>query len=172
MDKTLLKASSTSYSQFLQPKQPAHSLNDQAKATVDIDFFKRSVSLHYQHLYAAKKWHNTLYRFIFFGFSFLFIILGLIIFFKTTNPICSIYFGNCSLVKNWINMLCMLLSISSFTLGYKIHPEKEAIRHLVKKMESELNSPAKQLQIEFHAIFDNLSHQWIEPHQATWFRKT
>lgn len=172
MDKKLLKASSTSYSQFLQAKQSVHCLTEPVKAPIDIDFFKRSVSLHYQHFYATKKWQNTLYRAIFFGFSLLFIALGLMIFFKTTNPICGLYFGNCSLIKNGVNFFCALLATGAFTLGYKIHPEKEAIKHLVKKVENELHGPAKQLQIEFNAIFANLSHHWIEPQQAAWIKKS
>ena len=171
-NKKLLKASSTSYSQFLQAKHPVHCLTEPAKTPIDIEFFKRSVSLHYQHVYARTKWQNAIYRGIFFAFSFLFIVLGLMIFFKTTNPICSIYFGNCSLIKNWVNLFCVLLSAGAFTLGYKIHPEKEAIKHLVKKVENELSGPAKQIQIEFHAILANLSHQWVKPQHAAWIKKS
>src|ERR1700692_2109671 len=105
-DKRLLNNSSTSYSQFLKSKDHhVHYLNEQTMDSVDFDFFRRSVSLHYQHAYAENKWKNIFYRSIFFGFSFLFFILGIIIFFKTTNPICSIYLGNCSIIKNWVNFL-------------------------------------------------------------------
>lgn len=150
MVKNLIKSESTSYSQFLKHKPLVED-------AIDINFFKRSVSLHYQHHYAAKKRHNSLYRFVFFGFSLMFCVFGVLIFFKTINPACSIYLGNCSLIKNSVNALCMLLSIGSFFIGYKIHPEKEAIKHLVKKIENELYSPAKHLQIEFNAIIGNLS---------------
>lgn len=171
LEKKLLKTS-TSYSQFMQSKNPEiHCVSEPAASSVDIDFFRRSVSLHYQHVYASKKWQNTFYRLIFYGFSFLFFLLGLIIFFKSTNPVCGLYLGNCSIIKNWVNFLCVLPASGSFTLGYKIHPEKEAIKYLVKKVENELSGPAKQIQIEFSAIVSNLSHHLIEPNQAIWIKK-
>lgn len=165
-DKKLLQTSSTSYSQFLEVKQPVHSWTETAASPIDINLFSRSVSLHYQHLYATKKWQNIFYRYIFFAFSFLFFALGMMIFFKTTNPLCSLYFGNCSLIKNGVNLGCMLLAIGSFMVGYKIHPEKEAIKHLIRRIESQFNGPAKHIQIEFNAILANLSRHWMEPQQV------
>jgi uncharacterized membrane protein YbhN (UPF0104 family) len=171
-EKMLFKASSTSYSQFLQSKEPhIHCLSAPTDASVGIEFFRRSVSLHYQHVYATKKWQNWLYRFIFFSFGILFLVLGTIIFFKTANFACGFYFSNCAIVKNCINITCLLLACGAFAFGYKIHPEKEAIRYLVGKVERELNSPAKQLQIEFNAIFANLSHEWMAPQQTIWIKK-
>lgn len=158
LEERLLTDSSTSYSQFLQTKPMLFASSDNRKSPIDIDFFKRAVSL--QHFYAATKRQNFVYRFIFFGFSFLFTVFGLMIFFKTANPLCSLTFGDGYFVKNLVNLFCILLSGGAFVLGYKIHPEKEAIKHLVKKVESELRAPAKQIQIEFHAIMANLSHHW------------
>lgn len=173
LGKTLFKASSTSYSQFLQKgQQHIHCLTKPTDDTLDIEFFRRSVSLHYQHVYATKKWQNWFYRFIFFGFALLFSILGVIIFFKTANHACGLYFSDCGTVKNCINFSCFLLAVGAFVFGYKIHPEKEAIRYLVGKVERELKSPAKQLQMEFNAIFANLSTEWMSPHQTLWIKKT
>lgn len=126
------KSISTSYSQFLQAKHSVQVLNDHIKSAVDIEFFKNSISLHYQHLYRSAKTKNTFYRMIFFGFSLLFVVLGLMMFFKTTNPICSIYLGNCSVIKNEVNFLCGLFSVGAFTLGMVIHPEKEALKHIAR----------------------------------------
>lgn len=160
IEKNAFKTSSTSYSQFLRSKKAhIHCLTEPSDMSIDIDFFKRSIAFHYQHMYATKKWHNWLYRFIFFGFSVVFAVLGILIFFKVANHSCGYYFSECSIAKNCVNVCCLLLSGSAFALGYQIHPEKDAIRHLVSKVEKELNSPAKQLQIEFNAIFANLSHE-------------
>lgn len=154
LDKSLLKSTSTSYSQFLQTRHHVHCMTE---SPVDNHFFKRSISLHYQHLYAAKKWQNSFYRIAFYTFSAFFCILSIMIFFKTTNPTCSQYLVHCSIIKNWVNLLCILLSTGAFALGYLIHPEKDAIKYIVKKVERELNSPAKHIQIEFNAIISNLS---------------
>lgn len=170
-NKTLFKASPVSYSQFLQSgdkEQQVRCLTEANNASVDIEFFKRSISLHYQHIYATKKWQNWIYRFIFFALSLLFLTLGAIIFFKTVNFTCGLYFKNCILVKNCIDIVCFLFAGGAFIMGYKIHPEKEAIHHLVGKVERELSNPAKHLQIEFNAIIANLSHEWLAPHQTLW----
>ena len=172
-EKVMFKASSTSYSQFLESKeQHMRHLNQSHSVSVDIEFFRRSISLHYQHLYATKKLQNMFYRSLFFGFGLLFLALGTIIFFKTTNYACGLYFANCGMIKNCINFCCLMLAAGAFAFGYKIHPEKEAIRFLVSKVEKEFNSPAKHLQIEFNAIFANLSNEWIAPQQTLWIKKS
>jgi hypothetical protein len=172
LEKTLFKASPVSYSRFLQSKEfHVHCLTD-ARESVDIAFFRRSISFHYQHAYAKKKWQNWVYRFIFFGFGLLFLVLGAMIFFKTVNFACGFYIKNCTLVKNGINLLCLLLAGGAFAIGYKIHPEKDAIQYLMGKVERELTHPAKHLQIEFNAIISNLTPESIAPHQTIWIKKT
>lgn len=172
LGKIVFKRGSTSYSQFLQSEKHAHSFHS-PNSSVDIEIFRRSISLHYQHVYATQKWQNWIYRFIFFGFGLLFLALGSIIFFKTTNYVCSFYFSNnCVAIKNGINFFCLLLATCAFVFGYKIQPEREAIRYLVGKVAKEFSTPAKQLQIEFNAIFDNLSNNWLTPSpHTTWIKK-
>lgn len=171
LEKTVFKAASTSYSQFLEEKRnPIHCITEPSDS-LDINFFKHSISLHYQHLYATKKRQNWLYRCIFFGFGLLFLTLAILIFFKTTNFACGFYFSNCSIIKNSINCFCLFLATGAFAFSYKIHPEKDAIRDLVAKVEKELKSPGKRLQIEFNTIFANLSNEWITPHQTVWIKK-
>jgi len=51
----------------------------------------------------------------------------------------------------------VFLSAGAFALGYLIHPEKEAIKYIAKKVERDLHNPAKHSQIEFNAIFSNLT---------------
>lgn len=155
---------STSYSKFLNSKEPHfHCLTDHA-VSVDIEFFRRSISLHYQHVYAAQKWQNHFYRCLFYGLGLIFLVLGILIFFKTTNYMCGVVFKHYGIwIKNGINLTCLMMASGSFFAGYKIHPEKEAIRHLVRKVERELNAPTKELQIEFNAIFANLSYDRSSP---------
>lgn len=168
----MFKDVSTSYSQFLQSKEHrAQLLTESTDSGIDNELFKRSVFLNYQYLYVTKRWQNWLYRLIFFGFSFLFIFLAWMIFTQTTNYTCGIYFKNCFLLKNWVNFISFILAAGSFMIGYKIHPEKDAIQYLVGKVEKELKSPAKQLQIEFHAFFAKLQNNWIDSHQPLWTKK-
>jgi hypothetical protein len=155
----MLKTTSTSYSQFLQPKNRQMHYITEPDLVVDINFFKKSISSHYQHLYKAKKWQNMLYRFAFFAFGLLFFVLGVLIFFKTTNYLFGFYFSNAALVKSSINLSCLLLAGSSFTTGYFIHPENEAILYLARKVEKELSTPIRQLHLELNEIFTNISAQ-------------
>ena len=196
--KSLFKTSPISYSRFLRKKrthiyireeleEQGEFLNhneslEQIKSieendsinesdSVDVDFFRRSIFLHYQHSYARKKWQSWVYRFIFFGLSVLFIALGLIIFFKTVNFAYGFYFKNTVFVKNAINVLCLLFGGSAFLIGLKIHPEKEAINYLFGKVERELTAPAKKLQVEFNAILSSLKEESSSSHDL-WIDKT
>lgn len=170
--KKIFKDAPVSYSHFLQSKEPHIHCLIEARESVDIEFFRRSISSHYQHVYAKKKWQNWAYRFIFFTLGLIFLTLGFIIFFKTTNFACGFYVKNCALVKNGVDCLCLLLAGGAFAIGYKIHPEKDAIQYLIGKVEKELTHPAKNLQIEFNAIMSNLSHESFSPHQTIWIKKT
>jgi hypothetical protein len=175
-EKSLFKASPTSYSQFLPSKEKhiqhlkdPHSISLES---ADIEFFRRSITLHYRHVYARKKWQNAIYRLIFFSFGLFFLALGTLIFFKTTNYMYGLYFADSGVIKNSVNLCCILFAAGAFGFGYKIHPEKEAIRFLVGKVEKELNCADKQLQIESKAIFANLSNDWTAPHQTVWVKKS
>ena len=170
-EKMIFKKDAPFSSQFLETTKSFSYLSDLTLDTVDIEFFKRSVSLHYQHLYANKKWQSALYRFIFLSLGLLFLIMAGIIFFKTTNHACGFYFSQCDLLKKGLNMFCFLLAASSFTCSYYIHPEKEAIHYLIGKVEREINVPAKHLQIEFQAIFAHLAQEWLSPHQTLRMKK-
>jgi hypothetical protein len=171
----LFKNSPISYSKFLQSKEDrihVHALTTVKDPAVDVEFFRRSISLHYQHVYATKKWQNGIYRFIFFGFGLLFLAFAAIIFFKTVNFTCGIYFKDCALVKNYINVICLFLAGCAFITGYKIHPEKDAMHYLIGKVEREGNCPEKHLQIEFNAIIANLSPEYLTSPHMLWINKT
>ncbi len=167
-NKTLFNGCSISYSQFLQSKEQAiHSLRltEAKNFLIDIEFFRRSISVPDQNLYAKKKRQNKAYRSTFFGFSLIFLILSIIIFYKTANFTCGYYFKNCLIIKNCINCISLLLAGGAFALGYKIYPKKEIVHDLIGKGEKELTFPAKQWQIEFNAIIAHLSKEWITPHK-------
>jgi hypothetical protein len=170
--KRFFRKSPISYSQFLQSRGGhIHHLTE-AKEAVDIEFFRRTLSMHYQNVYATKKWQNWLYRLLFFTFGLLFLVFGVIIFFKTANFACGFYFKNCLLVKNCIDVFCLLMAVGAFAIAYKIHPEKEAVHYLMGKVEKELKHPEKNLQVEFDAILSNLSQEYLTPHQTVWINRT
>ncbi|CUI17043.1 Conserved hypothetical membrane protein [Candidatus Protochlamydia naegleriophila] len=154
--RNLLKGSSISYSRFLTCSPQNDLFNKKSEPLLDIDFFRRSIALHYQHVYNFRKRQNTAYRIIFFGLSMLFFFLFIGIYFKTANYACGLYFGQCDIVKNCVDGSCLLLSAFTFALGYLTHPDKEALRYLVKKVKKELNSPTHQVRIELNMIFKNL----------------
>ncbi len=124
--------------------------------SIDDERVKSAFALHCQHVYAAKKWQNWIYKGIFFAFGMLFLALSLIIFFKTVNFTGAIFFKNCTLIKHSINLLSIGLSLLSFMISYKIQPKKEAIQALSHKIKRELKHPPKEIQIEFHTIASHL----------------
>lgn len=139
-----------SYSQFLQKHQitTLSYQNPNENNLVDIDFFRRSISVHYQHIYADQKRHNWLYRSIFWGFSLLFLIFGIFIYFKTVNFNCGFYLTQCSSIKSYLNMGCLLLAGGSLGIGYMIQPEKDAFHYVVSKIEKDMRHPVKELEID------------------------
>lgn len=136
-----------SYSQFLQKHQITQ-LPYQKDSLRDVDFFKRSISGHYQHVYANQKWRNWLYRVVFFGFSLLFLIFGVLIYFKTANFTCGFYLNQCSSIKDYLNIGCLLLATGSFGISYMIQPENDAFHYVVNKIEKDMPYPVKELEID------------------------
>ena len=111
-------------------------------------------------IYKKEKNKNIFYRCVFFGLCFLFAGLGALILFKSPNFISGIYFKNhAATMKGVINMVCFLFAATAFFSGYYIHPEKEAMQFLIGKVERELKSPEKSLQMEFNSIFANLPEE-------------
>ncbi|WP_068467940.1 hypothetical protein [Candidatus Protochlamydia phocaeensis] len=148
---------SISYSKFLHTYRHAHPLKQEKTETiVDIDFFRRSISLHYHYVYTFKRRQHKAYRIIFFGFALLFFILSIFIYFKTANYACTLYFSQGDLMKNCIDALCLLLAFAAFGMGYTTNPDKEALRFIVKKVEKELRNPAKHVHIELNDLFKHL----------------
>lgn len=160
--KNLFEACTLSSSQFMEfnERKGQYSSNG-GGPLMDIEFFKQTISLHYQHVYASKKWQNWFYRLFFFLLGVLFLILGLAIASQTVNFACSIYFRNCEMIKMCIEIFCFFLSASAFIIGWLIHPEKDAMQYLMKKIEKELDYPTKDLQMEYHAIISNLSQEQL-----------
>lgn len=78
-------------------------------------------------------------RCLFFGFSLFFLLLGTIIFFKTPNWTCNVFFNDCYTVKTMICVFCLVLSSIAFWTGYKICPKKHAVNDLVGKAKKNLS---------------------------------
>lgn len=153
--KNFMTRNKISYSQFLQQHQFSH-LSPSNETLVDVDFFRRSISLHYQHLYTHQKWQNGVYRAIFFGFSLLFLIFSLLIYFKTVNFTCGFYLDQCISIKNYLNIGCLLFAGGAFGIGYLIKPEKEALSYLVRKVENDMHHPVGQLKLDLFSVISCL----------------
>lgn len=153
--KNFITKNKTSYSQFLQQHQFSR-VSSSSETLVDVDFFRRSISLHYQHLYTYQKRQNGIYRAIFFGFSLLFLIFSFLIYFKTVNFTCGFYLGQCLSIKNYLNTGCLLLAGVAFGIGYLIEPEKEALSYLVRKVENDMHHPVGQLKLDIFNVISCL----------------
>lgn len=134
-------------------------------SAVDINFFKHSLPLHDHNAYLLKIRECWIYRLIFFGFSLFFIFLAIMIYFKTANFMCTLYFSNSFFVKNFVNCSCLLLASCSFAIGYIIRPEQEALHYLFGRVEQRFSSAAKHWEKEINSIFQSFAEEWKSHHK-------
>ena len=158
-----IKENSQFYSNYYQPfRRFIYWLNLPSSDKDSTHYFRNSIFLHYQHAYAKRKRQKEYYRFLFFCFSFFFLISTFLIFFKNPNHLCGLYFQTyCHLFKHALNFVCLLLGVGALSCGYAIHPEKDALRELGNKMERESLKPKKDVQIEFNSFF--LKNSVLDP---------
>lgn len=86
--------------------------------------------------YTAHKKQALTYRFIFFGFSGLFAILGILIFLKTGVWSPLIYTNLMGAAKKLVCFISAILSIATFILGFSLTTETDAIKFYVSKSQS------------------------------------
>lgn len=87
-------------------------------------------------------------QFIFYSFSFLFLFLGCIIYFKTTNWSCSLLISNCYTMKIFACMICLVLAGLAFWAGSTICPKKYAVISLANRAKKELSRVFRQKKLE------------------------
>jgi hypothetical protein len=105
----------------------------------ELDVFRHQIdNVSYHHAYVVQKRKALTYQIIFSVFSLLFFALGLIIYFKTTNGMYSLYFGNSEFAKGMALFSCFGFSFGSLGLVFLPRPEKEAVQHLYDKTEQRL----------------------------------
>lgn len=150
------RAAKVSYSRLFKTQTSVAKGEIIPSPVVDIHFFKKSLVLHYQHLYAKTKRLNRLYRVLFYGFSLLFAGFAVAIFVHTVNDTFGFYFGDLHLVKDSVNAICVLLAGAAFFAGQRIAPEEAARSLVISRIEEGLSCPAKETQIEFNALVANL----------------
>lgn len=144
-----VKFSSTSYSQFL------NSFSSYSNSNTDKELLESHADKSKDQLYLKKYRKARIYRFIFLCFSFLFLFLAGVVYFKTTNWACSLYFSNCELVKASSISICLLLASLSLVVSYKIKPEREAVNFLAEKIRSTINQIYQSSQIRLKEVTKN-----------------
>lgn len=136
--------SSITYSQFLNSNQ----VQENTHSSKQLDFFRQPDQEAFHLLFSVKKKHAATYRLIFLGFSCLFFLLGLLVYFKTANWKCEFYFSNCQLIKTFTYLICLFLSAGSCSLSFLIRPEKDTVKvltHTAKKQLSVLYRSAQDI---------------------------
>ncbi|MDP1814657.1 MAG: hypothetical protein Q8K92_09445 [Leadbetterella sp.] len=153
----------TSYSQFL--KQNA-SLKDKLaevkvlnESLLEIDTFQRFARVDSTHLESKIKLKSISYRNIFFGISIFYFILSVIIYLKTTNFACGWYFGDCSMIKEYINGVCLFLAISAYSIGLWFKPETISIKELIGKVETKFSESSYLITKKVVETLKSLSDQ-------------
>ncbi len=171
LKKTIFANTSTSYSQFLSSNYQTRCLKKYSDSFVNIEFFKRSIASHYRRAYRSQKEKNLFYRLIFFGFSILFLIFSIFIYFKTPNFAYGLYFGHGELVKDFIEGCCLFIAGLAFTIGYKIQSQNKVTLLVDQKIFKDFSPPKNSLSIRFNMFFKNFLNEWLSGNPTYWINK-
>lgn len=88
--------------------------------------------------YSANKSKVMSYQGIFLAFSLIFLTLAGLIYYKTTNWTCSLFFGNFMMIKTLISTFCLFLFFSSMWVALSMRIEREAMNHLSRRAKKRL----------------------------------
>jgi hypothetical protein len=80
------------------------------------------------------------YRAIFFGFGLLFLILGVIVHYKTLTLSPTILFGSISTFKTSVCFFCIILTLSAWGFSWWLSAEKETAMRLIHQAKNKLRS--------------------------------
>ena len=110
----------------------------------DLELFRQEIEqskagLHHQP-YTNNKKNVFFYKCMFFGFAFLFFVLGLISMHLPTTISFGLLFSACTFLKGGIMSVCFLLSLGAFIFALTLRPEKEAILQSVRRAKIHLKS--------------------------------
>lgn len=151
----ILKTVTKVFSKFKKPNECSRKMVH--SSIIDVGFFKKSIILHYLHLYNTKKRWSHLHKITFFLLALVFFSLGIMIYSKTVNISFGFYFESFILIKQGINGLCFVLSAAAFAAAKLTQPEKEALEYVTQKANQSLDFPSKEAFIEFNVAVTNLS---------------
>lgn len=114
----------------------------------ELFLFKQQINIKPNHPYlkpySNKKISINLYRAVFLSLGILYLLLGLILFFKPFSWSCSFLFGNCSLLKTFLCTFCVVTSTSSLILGFFTRPERELMKKIFRKAKQQLKKKYNQ----------------------------
>jgi hypothetical protein len=140
---------SNSYSKFLN-------YTNSKSSSLHPDPLERAISIHYKTAFLQRKNQNWVQLCLFYALALFFAFCAVLIYSKTPNFNCGIYFKNCEIVKNSVDFLCVALSLAALAIGSRIRPKTEALNHLAYKIQQELNDSSCHIQIELNSLFHDL----------------
>lgn len=129
----------------------------------ELDSFRQQLyskgEVHHYQPYTQYKKTAHAYRAIFIGFGLLFILLFFVITGQTIGSFWLGYWGGSIFAKSLLGVLCTGLSLTALFLGLHIHPETEAVRHLLDRAQKSLShifDGHGMLQHTYHEIMDKM----------------
>lgn len=138
----------------------------------DLDFFRQQIEkskagLHHQP-YTTYRRTVLLYKTVFFSFAFLFGILGFTSLAIPSAIACG-FFSMCTAVKGVLASLCMVFSLTAFTMAFSMSSEKEAVAQYIRKTRATLLTiyRRKQIRLGIKPFFGFFTHS----HQAATLRQ-
>lgn len=104
---------------------------------VELDIFRRQIEqskagLHHRP-YTDNKRSIFFYKTVFFALAAVFFILGITAMAIPAAASCGFFLGSCTFVKGVIVLLCTVLSLAAFTIGFSMQTEREAVLHCVRR---------------------------------------
>ncbi len=108
----------------------------------ELEIFRQQIELDQQGLhhqpYTLNKSGVKVYKTIFYGFAFVFVLLGLFV--SATSSTFTYAFFNFSIVlKTFITLICFLLALASLIMGMTIRTEREAVMHYTRIAKTNLS---------------------------------
>lgn len=126
--------------------------NRQISSYPELESFRRQLEhtkTSFKHKpYTSQKRKVMHYRAIFFAFGFLFLLLGMIVHYKTSILASSLLFGNIATLKFVMSAICLLLAGSAFVFSILMRTDKEVANRLIAHAKRKLKRAYERKWIE------------------------
>lgn len=111
------------------------------RSYTELELFRQQIELNQEGLhhqpYTLNKSGVKLYKSIFYGFTFIFVLLGLFVL-ATSSTFTHAFFNYSIILKTFITLICGLLALASFVMAVTMRTERESIMRYTRLAKANL----------------------------------